>query len=174
MDGARTSFFSRSSIEAFAQTEFVSRTVLGTVTDVESIVYPDADVYTLVTIAVDGDVKGAGQTIVTREPGGEVTLGEVRSDFEARVSADILDAHANDPITYQDIDNPRHSQVGQRVLVFLGGSPADPGGYFTAAEMVQNADGSFGWLQDEAPNPGWGVKFSTKKIMQLAEISPVS
>ena len=54
----------------------------------------------------------------------------------------------------------------QHVLVMLSGKPTDPGGQFTAASLVQRADGSYGW-PDPPPNSAWASSLSTDDAVTL-------
>ena len=168
MDGAKVAAYDAASPGAFAQTPLVTAVVTGTVTDVESVVYDDADVYTAVTIEVDSPEASEPRTIMTRELGGTVPLGEVREDFEGRVPDAVLDAHADDPVTYVQTEEPVHSEVGQQVAVFLGGSPTDYGGYFSAATMILSPTGSYEWQQDEAPNAEWRETLPANRVERIA------
>lgn len=155
MQGSRVRFYGAPSLEEFARTEFISDVVAGTITRTEAKVVGEAtDVYTLVTIMLDSARSGATGSMVVRETGGVVKLKQVMGDFEGHVSPEVLGKEDPDSlISYQMADTPL-PEVGAKVLVFVSGTDADPGGPFVAARLVGDGSGSFRW-PGEAPNPEW-------------------
>lgn len=162
--------YGRPTVEDFVSSSFVTRVVEGDVTKVDTVVLEDDDVYTVVTISSPPtDGEGSAEQVVTRESGGTVTLEQVREAYEAHVSDDELNKNADQKIVYEYEDAQPHSKLGQHVFVMLAGSPDDPGGYYTAAVMVQEQDGDYVWPESVMPNPQWEKSLTEVDVARISD-----
>jgi hypothetical protein len=165
MDGALRREYFAPSLSAFTRSGLVTQVVRGQIvaTDVR-VQEPGTEVFTFVTIEVDGG-RLRGSQVVTRSHGGVVTLGQVAADFEGRMEPAEIEKHADSLVDYQ-VDGQPHPKVGEHVLALLGGQSTDPGGYFTAAILIQDSDGRFSWPGVRA-NPDWQSEVGLKEANAL-------
>lgn len=153
-------------LTAFVKSDLVTSIVEGRVVETDTrVLEPGTEVVTFVTLEVAGGKGEKPHQIVTRETGGTVTLEQVRAEFEGRVSEADLDRNANKVIEYRSEGWPV-SQPGENVLVFLGGTQEDPGGFFTALKLLPDGKGTFEWPEG-APNPSWDATFTEDEIATL-------
>lgn len=144
------------SVQEFAGSELITEVVIGTVVRTESLVVePGTEVYTLVTLEVESSRSGgAGELLTVRENGGVVTLGEVAQEFEGRVDPKEIEDRADELVDYR-FEGQANSEVGDQLLVFVGGTPGDDeGGQFSAARMKLDGSDVFHWV-GEPVNEEW-------------------
>lgn len=167
MDGTLAAPFFLPSVEEFARSSMITDVVTGTVIKTEPIVVePGTEVYTQVTIEVEsGQVAKSGDTLITRELGGVVTLGQVAKDFEAHLAPSKIEREADTLVDYR-IDDQPHSMVGDKVLLFLGGQPTGDGGQFTAARMQLDSDQTYQWVGEPA-NQDWAKTLDPASAAKL-------
>ena len=164
MDGALTVPYSLDNLDEFAKSSIISDVVVGTVIATKTyVVEPGAEVYTDVVIEVtSARTAEPGSRITIRENGGIVTLAQVKSVMEGRLSAEEIRKQADTTIDFS-IKNQPHTQKGQSVLFFVGGQVSDPGGQYAAARMIdEKDDGQYSWM-GEPFNDAWVRQFSSSQ-----------
>ncbi len=155
------------SLEEFAKSPLVTDVVVGTAQSTRTYVMgPGDDVYTDVTLRVEAARSTkAGSLVTIRESGGTVTLDQVKSNFEGRLSEKEIKQQADTTVDIKIAGQP-HTEAGDRVFFFVGGSASDPGGRFAAARMVDaTGSGDYRWM-GESFNPEW---VSSLRLAQAQE-----
>lgn len=113
----------------------------------------------MVTLKVDSSRSGrVGKTFTVRESGGIVTLGDVAGEFEGRVDPKEFESRSKEVVDYQ-YDGQPHSAVGDQLLIFVGGTPDEAGGEFSAARMKLNERGVFRFVGTPA-NESWSTSMT--------------
>lgn len=151
------------SLSEFAKSDRITNVVIGTVTSAESKAVGGGDVETAVTIEVEASREAAAKSemLTLRESGGVVPREDLRDVVAAKLSPSELaefDRNPDQPVDLQ-VDAQKHSEVGQRVLVFVAGD-------FASVRLVEGADGTFDWY-GEPLNQDWFVKLDVKEATAL-------
>lgn len=166
VDGAMVDAYDAPSLKNFGRSKYVSRVVEGVVQSTEVVVsQPGSEVHTVLTVLTDPPADGAKpEVITTREPGGVVSVGQVREEFEGHIPDEEIDAHINDQIDYIYADQP-HSTVGEHVLLFLAGPDGD---YHSAATLTRKGDATSYTWPGEPLVQEWSSKISASTAATLA------
>ncbi len=156
MEGVLSTPYFLPSLDEFAKSALVTDVVAGTVESTRTYVMGTGDdVYTDVALRVRSARSASPGSLVTiRESGGIVTLDQIKSNFEGRLTGEEIQRQADKTVDMK-IAGQAHSQKGDRVLFFVGGRTTDPGGQFAVARMVDaTGSGEYRWM-GEAFNHDW-------------------
>ncbi|MFD0318017.1 hypothetical protein [Streptomyces flavalbus] len=154
----------------FARQPLTSNVISGTVTATRTVVTPPANIVeTVLTVSVGRQRNPKGATTVeVREPGGIVTVEQVRSDFEDKLGRELTEEELAETADYR-FNGVEHAKVGDRVLIVVADDPAtdEKNSYTSRARLVPAGPAGskkFTW-PGKAMNPKWEDTVDVDSVM---------
>lgn len=177
-EAALTRDYNVPTLAEFARQPLNSNVIRGTVTATRSVVTPPANIVeTILTVSVERQRDGSAPTTAeVREPGGVVTVAQIRSDFESKLGRKLTEKELAQTADYR-FNEIEHAKVGDLVLIVVADDPSTEkaGAYTSRARLVLDGasiagktsggtSGKFTW-PGKPMNPKWESGVDTDSLM---------
>ncbi|MFB6517879.1 hypothetical protein [Streptomyces sp. NPDC056401] len=177
-EAALTRDYNVPTLAEFARQPLNSNVIRGTVTATRSVVTPPANIVeTILTVSVERQRDGSAPTTAeVREPGGVVTVAQIRSDFESKLGRKLTDKELAQTADYR-FNEIEHAKVGDLVLIVVADDPSTEkaGAYTSRARLALEGasiagktsgegSGKFTW-PGKPMNPKWESGVDTDSLM---------